>query len=166
MKTRRYVFLGISMTILWLSCTSQQFATGLTQLAAVDALCVTSYSATIHPPVGGAGYGTIDFAAMITNPNESTTGSIKLLMGVDGSNLPGPNLNTSAQSKAPSFDTPVATVYAAKSTQAYVSPTLITLPWSPNAVYNIEIHKWMAGEDTWDAKPCHNYYGKNLSFHQ
>lgn len=166
MKTRIGISIGITICMLGLGCTPQQIAGGLTQLAALDALCVGSFTATIHPPTGGATYGTVDFAAVVGNPNEAVSGSIKLLMGVDGSNLPGPYLNTSAQSKAPSFDTPVATTYLGKTSQAYTSPALITMVWNPNAVYNIEIHKWMAGENTWDAKPCHNFYAKNLTFQQ
>src|SRR5579859_821471 len=137
MKTRIGISLGIMICMLGSGCTSQQVVNGVTQLAALDALCVDSFTATTHPPANGASYGTVDFAAVVGNPNETVSGSIKLLMGVDGSNLPGPYLNTSAQSKAPSFDTPVATTYPGKSSQSYTSPTLITMVWNPNAVYNI-----------------------------
>jgi hypothetical protein len=158
-KYRIHLLLPVLVVLFVVGCPLPGLDDALVGAARLDALCVTGYSVTIKPPSGPFNNRTIEFAAVLSNPKmEDAKGSVRLLMGVDaaGLNLPGAAANISAQSQAPSFETPVSTTYPANRSDAYTSPALVSLPYDPNANYTIEIHKWMVGVDTWDTTPCHN----------
>lgn len=135
-------------------------AKGLIRLQVMENICVSDVSYEIIQPSTSNGQVEISFKAVLSNSSsEDGQGTVRLVMGVDASglNLPGGVQSISASSKVPFFETPVTTIYPANQVKSYTSPVLITMPYSPGAVYKIEIQKFLVPQLATDGSSCHDF---------
>ncbi|MEO5972964.1 MAG: hypothetical protein ABIP91_06340 [Sphingomicrobium sp.] len=136
---------------------------GIAGIAALNAVCVTGYQATIKPRSGGAFTGTADFRAAFTNPNpQPAQGSIALTMLVRAKNIslgtPPQNIDVASPF---GFATPVTAVYPAQVPNGYHSPVVLGAPHDSGAIYDIEIRTNIPGT-TYDGTPCHTFIAHDV----
>lgn len=135
-------------------------AKDLARLQVMENICVSDVSYEIIRPANGHGQAEIAFRAVLSNPGaEDGVGTVRLVMGVDASGLglSGGVQSISANSQLPFFETPVTTIYPANQLKSFVSPVLITMPYSPGATYKIEIRKFLVPQQDSDESSCHNF---------
>ena len=131
---------------------------GIAGIAALNAVCVTGYDATIKPQSGGAFTGSAEFRAAFTNPNpQPAQGSIEITMLVRAKNIslgtPPQNFDVSSPF---GFATPVTSIYPAQIPNGFVSPLVLSAPNDSGAIYDIEIRTNVPGT-TYDGSPCHTF---------
>jgi len=140
--------------------TSKQLTDTLIQLQVMDNICVSNVTYEIIPGKPGSTNRTIEFKAVLSNPSsEDGHGQVRLVMGVDASNLGlvGGVQSISANSAPPFFETPAGTTFAANQINSYTSPVLVSLPYNPGATYQIEIRKFVNPQLDSDGSSCHNF---------